>query len=152
MEKTPLVEALRTVPLFADLPDAEREWLAAQGQEKWMDVGEYISHRGDPPSKFGIQFSGRSDWTTTIGAEEVYVLSHEANTFWGHELLLLDKPCPVTGRVTEPIHLLELDPDAFWRTLARFPMILRGLVTTLADRFGNLSDANQQHAKLMSLG
>ncbi len=152
MEKIPIIESLRQVPLFSGLPDAEREWLAAQGQEKWLEIGEYISQQGDRPSKFGIQFSGRSDWMTTIGAEEVFVLSHDANTFWGHELLLLDKPSPVTGRVTETIHLLELDPDAFWRMLTRFPMILRGLVTTVAERFGNLSEANQQHAKLMSLG
>ena len=152
MEKALVTDALRNVPLFASLSPSEREWLAAQGTEKWLEVGEYIAHQGDPPSKFGIQFSGRTDWTTQIGEEEVFVLSHETNSFWGHELLLMDKPCPVTGRVTEPVHLLELSPDAFWQTLARFPRILRELVTTLAERWGNLSEANQQHAKLVSLG
>ncbi len=98
------------------------------------------------------RLEGRTEWTKRVGAQEVYVLSFDPVAFFGHELLLTDKPHPVSGRALAAVRLYKLEPDAFWELLAACPSILRGLVTTVADRWQKLGEVSQQHAKLVSLG
>lgn len=143
--------ALRQVPLFAYLSD-EQFKSVPQGTQIWLQPGDYVVREGDPPMGFFIQLAGQTEWTRKVGLQEVYVLTHGSGVFYGHELLLADKPCPVSGRALTAVHLYKLEPDAFWRMLSICPSILRRLVATLAQREGTVGTVEQQHAKLVSLG
>src|SRR5215210_833654 len=145
------VDALRRVPLFAPLSD---EQLASveRGSEVRLRPGDYIKKAGDPPEGFYVVIEGEIEWTSKVRQQDVYVQSLGAGEFWGHELLLTGKAYPVSGRALTPVRLYVLETDDFWRMLADCPSILRTLVAILVDRWGNLGVAEQQHAKLISLG
>ena len=142
---------LRRVPLFAQLSD---EQLASveRGSEVRLQPGDYIKKAGDPPDGFYVVIEGQIEWTSKVRQQDVFVQNLEAGEFWGHELLLTEKPYPVSGRALTPVRLYVLETDDFWRMLADCPSILRTLVAILVDRWGNLGVAEQQHAKLISLG
>ena len=144
-------DVLRRIPLFAQLSD---EQLASveRGSEVRLRPGDDVKRTGDPPDGFYVVIEGQIEWTSKVRQQEVFVQNLGAGEFWGHELLLTGKPYPVSGRALTPVRLYVLETDDFWRMLADCPSILRTLVAILVDRWGNLGVAEQQHAKLISLG
>lgn len=146
-----LRDVLRQVPLFVTLSDRQFECII-QGTEVWLQPGEYLVREGDPPEGFFIQLTGQTEWTRKVGLQEVYLFTHGAGEFYGHEILIPDKPCPVSGRAMTDVHLYKLEPDAFWQMLSTCPTILRSPIATLGEREGTLGTVEQQHTKLVSLG
>src|SRR5215211_4417830 len=146
-----ITEVLRRVPLFAGLTK-EQLLYVQQGNEIWLRSGEYVKRAGDPPDGCYIVIEGQIEWTSRVGQQDVYVMTLSDREFWGHELLLTDKPYPVSGRALNAVRVYKLETDAFWRMLSGCPSILRRLVALLVERWGSLGTVEQQHARLASLG
>src|SRR5215212_11174906 len=148
---TSVTDVLRRVSLFEDLSD---EQLASveRGTEMRLGKGDYVKSAGDPPDGFYVVIEGRVEWTSEVRGQDVFVQGLTAGEFWGHELLLTGKPYPVNGQAVTPVRLYVLETDEFWQMLSDCPSILRKLVAIVVERFGNLGEAEQQHAKLISLG
>jgi signal transduction histidine kinase len=146
-----VADILRRVPIFAGLSD---EQLASveRGTEMRLRKGNYIKRAGDPPDGFYIVLEGRIEWTSKVRGQDVYVQSLTAGEFWGHELLLTGKLYPVSGLAVTDVRLYALKTDDFWLMLSDCPSILRNLVAIVVERFGNLGEVEQQHARLISLG
>jgi signal transduction histidine kinase len=146
-----VTDVLRRIPLFERLSD---EQLASveRGSELRLRPGDYVKKAGDPPDGFYVVLEGRIEWTSRVRQQDVFVQNLAAGAFWGHELLLTEKPYPVSGRAATAVRLYVLETEDFWRMLADCPSILRNLVAILVERWGNLGEAEQQHAKLISLG
>ena len=146
-----ITEFLREVPLFSQLSDEQLQSVE-RGSEIRLRPGDYVKRAGDPPDGFYVVIEGRIEWTSRTREQDVYVQSLEAGEFWGHELLLTGKPYPVNGRAATAVRLYVLETDDFWRMLSDCPSILRNLVAIVVERWGNLGEAEQQHARLISLG
>jgi signal transduction histidine kinase len=146
-----VADVLRRIPLFEQLSD---EQLASveRGGEIRLEPGDYVKRAGDPPDGFYVVLEGRIEWTSKIRQQDVFVQTLVAGDFWGHELLLTERPYPVSGCAATAVRLYVLETADFWRMLAECPSILRNLVAILVERWGNLGEAEQQHAKLISLG
>jgi len=146
-----VADVLRQIPLFEQLSD---EQLASveRGSELRLRPGDYVKRAGDPPDGFYVVIEGQIEWTSKVRQQDVFVQSLAAGDFWGHELLLTGKPYPVSGHALTETRLYLLETDDFWRMLSDCPSILRNLVAILVERWGNLGEAEQQHAKLISLG
>jgi signal transduction histidine kinase len=144
-------EVLRRVSLFEELSD---EQLASveRGSELLLRKGDYVKRAGDPPDGFYVVIEGRIEWTSRVRDQDVFVQSLTAGEFWGHEPLLTGRPYPVSGRAVTDVRLYVLETDDFWRMLSDCPSILRNLVAIVVERFGNLGEAERQHARLVSLG
>jgi CRP-like cAMP-binding protein len=91
-----ITDVLRRVPLFAGLSEEQLEYVQ-QGNEKRLRSGDYVKRAGDPPDGFYIVIEGQIEWTSRIGQQDVYVMTLTDGEFWGHELLLTDKPYPAVG-------------------------------------------------------
>jgi signal transduction histidine kinase len=148
----PVLDTLRRVPLFSELPEEKLAWISERGSEVRLRPGDYVKKAGDPPDGFYVVIEGQIEWTSKVGQQDVHVQSLVAGKFWGHELLLTDRPYPVSGRASTAVRLYVLETDDFWRMLSDCPSILRRLVAILIERWGNLGVAEQRHAKLISLG
>ncbi len=146
-----LLAAFRTVPLLHELTDEQLQAIA-QGTELWKEPGEHFAEQDDQQAYFHVLFAGTVEWTRRLGQQDVHILTHEAGMYFGHEPILLDIPVPVTGTALTPCHAFRFDVDAFWCMLAVCPSILRELLQTVTQRFQTLELAQQQHAKLVSLG
>jgi signal transduction histidine kinase len=146
-----VTDVLRRISLFEELSD---EQLASveRGSEMRLKTGDYVKRAGDPPDGFYVVIEGAIEWTSKVRGQDVFVQSLTAGEFWGHELLLTGKPYPVSGRAVTDVRLYVLETEVFWRMLSDCPSILRNLVAIVVERFGNLGEAERQHAKLISLG
>src|SRR5215204_7268976 len=144
-------DVLRRIPLFEQLSDEQLAYVERGGEVR-LQPGDYIKKAGDPPEGFYVVIEGHIEWTSKVRQQDVFVQNLGAGEFWGHELLLTGKPYPVSGRAVTPVRLYVLETDDFWRMLSDCPSILRNLVAIVVERFGNLGEAEQQHAKLISLG
>jgi signal transduction histidine kinase len=148
----PVLDTLRRVHLFSELPEGKLAWISERGSEVRLRPGDYVKKAGDSPDGFYVVIEGQIEWTSKVGQQDVHVQNLVAGEFWGHELLLTDRPYPVSGRASTAVSLYVLDTDDFWRMLSDCPSILRRLVAILVERWGNLGVAEQRHAKLISLG
>jgi signal transduction histidine kinase len=148
---TSVTDVLRQMPLFEHLSD-EQFTSVERGSEMRLRKGDYIKRAGDAPDGFYVVIEGTIEWTSKVRGQDVFVQSLASGEFWGHEVLLTDKPYPVSGRAVTPVRLYALQTDDFWRMLSDCPSILRNLIAVVVERFGILEGAEQQHAKLISLG
>lgn len=146
------IEALRQVPLFAQLPQQQLQWLAELGTEIWLQSGEQIARQGNPPDGFYIILEGQTEWTRTVDGQSVHAVTLEAGDVFAELILLLDEPYPTSGRALTAVHLYKLTPDAFWEMLHTCPKVLRGILKTSAQRSQIHEAVTQQEAKLISLG
>jgi signal transduction histidine kinase len=146
-----VTDILRRVSLFEDLSD-EQLASVGQGTEMRLEKGDYVKKAGDSPDGFYVVIEGQIEWTSEVRGQDVFVQSLGPGEFWGQELLLTGKPYPVSGRAVTPVRLYAIETDDFWRMLSDCPSILRKLMALVVERFGNLGEAEQQHAMLISLG
>lgn len=147
-----LMDELRRVPLFAHLPDDQLEWIAERGTEVRLAAGGRIASQGDPADGFYVVLEGETEWTRTVGTQEVHAVTLGPGTMFAELILLTDAPYPTSGRALSAVRLLKLEPDAFWQMLTVCPTVLRGIVRTAAERSQIHESVTQQQAKLISLG
>ncbi len=144
--------ALRNIPLFADLDESQLNWLTEHGQEVRLTPGQLFIREGALADRFFVHFEGEVEWTKRIGPQDVHVITGEPGMFGGHEPILANVSFPVSGRAITAAHLYQWKDGAFWEMLSVCPSITRGLFATVGQRWQNLEAVSQQHAKLLSLG
>ena len=130
---TNLVKTLRQVPLFAELDD-ELFKFVEWGKLLQLQAGEILVEEGDPPSCFWVVLEGEIHGTKKVGQRELSWTVFRPQTYFGHELILLNMPFRVTGRALVTSQLFELETEAFWRMLETCPSITRELLVNTAKR------------------
>jgi len=150
-----VVDALRQVPLFANLTHEQLHWVAAQGIQLWPKQGEKFVEEGEPAGQFNILLAGEIIFTTKQfdNQQEVHVINFTPGTFYGHELIFLDIPLYLgTGYAVCDSYLFRLDEAAFWQMLAICPSLTRELLRATARLWQNYEEVLLHHGKLNALG
>ena len=147
-----LNNALRQVPLFAQLKDNELIYLE-QGEELWLLPGEEFITEGAPADNFYVLLAGQVRVTKRVSDnKETFIASHDSGTFLGEVPILLGIPYEVTIRTLEQSHLFKIKKDTFWQMISTCPSITREILRTMAQRVQLVQSVSQQQAKLISLG
>src|SRR4028118_2129929 len=146
------LDCLRSVPLFASLPDERLAWIAEHGEEVRLGAGDVIASQGDPSNGFYVVMEGETEWTRKVGGEEIFVVALGAGAIFAELIMVLDAPYPTTARATTETKLLKLVKASFWEMLRVCPEVLRGILATSVERAELHESVSQQHAKLISLG
>ncbi len=68
MQSTTIIDALRRVPLFAQLSD-EQFGSVERGSEVWLRPSEVSVREGNPPLAFFAQLEGQTEWTRRLGQQ-----------------------------------------------------------------------------------
>jgi signal transduction histidine kinase len=147
-----VVDILRRVPLFEQLPEDKLVWISDQGEEVRLEPGARIATQGDPPDSFYVVLEGETEWTRKVGGQDVFVVKLGEGSVFAELILVLDAPYPTTGRAITPLRLFKLDVSSFWEMLRICPEVLRGILATSVERAEAHESVSQQHAKLISLG
>lgn len=147
-----LLNELRQVPMFADLPDDQLNCVADQGTEIHLEPGSLIANQGDPADGFYIILEGWTLWSRTVDSETVPTVKLGAGDIFAELILLLDEPYPTTGWTLTKVRLYKLTPDGFWTMLDICPSVRKSVLKTAAQRSQIHETVTQQQAKLMSLG
>lgn len=142
---------LRQIPLFSELSDEQFEF-AQLGQERWLESGEILGIEGEPSGYFWVLLDGEVQFMKRVGDRQIPWLSFGPQSYFGHELILLNQPNLATARANLRSHLLEFDTDAFWRMMELCPSVSRDLMIVTAQRTQDLSTVSMQAEKLISLG
>ncbi|MCU1265880.1 MAG: cyclic nucleotide-binding protein [Acidobacteria bacterium] len=150
-----IVEALRRVHVFADLPEDQLKWFAGNVVDRRLGAGEVLFQKGDPP-----------DWM-------VIYLEGEVHAYWDenvHDLIYIGRAgdpasevsgmlpfsrmtvLGATGRAATEVRVLQFPVRLFPEMMHRMPTLVQRLVGIMSDRVRESTTADQQQDKLMALG
>src|SRR6185503_10368908 len=150
-----VVEALRRVHVFADLPDDQLRWFADNSEDLRFAPGDVMFHKGDP-----------ADWMVVYLEGEVHAYWDESD----HDVVYIaragDQSTEVSGmlpfsRMTEfqvtgyavtDVRALRFPVSLFPEMMLRMPLLVKRLVWIMSDRVRESTTLDQQQDKLMALG
>src|SRR5580704_14115121 len=70
---TPLIEALRKIPAFADLQEDQLQWFASNAEDLHFETGDLVIGAGAPADRLIVVLSGELHGTRPIGGG-VYIV------------------------------------------------------------------------------
>jgi signal transduction histidine kinase len=141
---------LRAVPMFADLPEEDLEWMRQQMRTLELEPGDIYMRPGDPVDRLWVMFDGeiRAEWqggdnrTFTIRSGQVGgLLPYSRLTH-----------TQFTAHAVVKSHGASLHKEHFPEMLRRMPVLNERMVYLMADRIRETTKLDQQHEKLMALG
>lgn len=148
-----LKEALRQVPLFAQLPDTRLQWLTEQGTEVFLEPGDLHRAEGSPTDCVFVMLEGEVRVFQKVGDQELVLATYGSKTLYGEiPVLMGDEYFWAAGRAVTSCHIFELRKAAFWELIASCACITTAIFRTMAERVQDLQSMLQQREKLAALG
>ncbi len=129
---TCFVEAVSTVPVFADLSDEDRRELVDASLERVYGAGEVVVRQGEPGASMFVV--GRGTLRVTIEPNDTEVAQHGPGSFFGEMSLLTGKPRTATVRAATDCVLMEVTTDAFKRFVVDQPAVLEKVAAAVMTR------------------
>ncbi|WP_448638592.1 ATP-binding protein [Geodermatophilus sp. URMC 63] len=148
---------LRELFLFADLDDAQLQWVAAAGDVVAFPAGSEVSVEGEPAECFSVLLSGTLSMVRRVGRDEVETVRTDAPGVYSGAVQFylgdqIDQRYPATVRAVTDCTFLALPAAEFAAVFRRwFPMavhLLQGLF--LGSR--NSEELVGQRERLLALG
>ncbi len=136
------VEDLRSIPLFADLPDDEAAALAARLADVRLRTGDWLLHEGEQPSFF-LLLSGRLELSKVVHGRQRRLDDYLPGTYFGELPLLLGAPAIASLRAMEPSRVAQLDESDFRAMFAECSTFASELIGTMTQRFRRLQSLAQ---------
>jgi signal transduction histidine kinase len=149
------VEALRRVPVFADLPEDQLKWFADNVEDRRFAPGEVLFRKGDPPDWMVIFLEGEAHiyWDDNVH-DDLYIMraGDPATEVTGMLPFSRMTVLGATGRAATKVRVLQFPVRLFPEMLQRMPLLVQRLVGIMSDRVRETTTADQQQDKLMALG
>jgi NTE family protein len=114
---------LARLPLFADVPPALRDRLAARARDRRVEAGEWLFREGDPGDELFVVRSGRLQ----VVAGDVVLRELGRGDAVGELALLTDTPRSAAIRAGRTSELIAIDRAAFDGLLDEAPALSRAL-------------------------
>ncbi|GBF51710.1 serine/threonine protein kinases [Leptospira ryugenii] len=132
-----LIEILRTVDLFSEIPHDSILELASALKEDHFRKDEVILHKGDPGTCMYIIYHGR----VYVHFDDQKVAEIGARQTFGEFSLLNSEPRNASITALEDSHLLRLDQEDFYAIMGNSTEFMRGVVRILILR---LAEQNKE--------
>ncbi len=145
-------DALRTVPLLADLEPAAIEGLAREARVVDLPAGAVLMREGEEADGLSVVLSGRLEVSKRVGADDVEVGAVGPGEVVGEMALLERGPRTATVRAAEPARTLFIARGAFIEFVGANPGVALAMVQTLARRLRATQAMLEQREKLAALG
>ncbi len=150
-DRASVIEAIRKVPVFADLTDADLNWFIDRTHEFRFEPGEMMMQEGTPAKLMFVLLEGEVRGRKEMGGEGP-VITMEAPTVTGLLPFSRLKNYGLTARATLPIWGLAYSHAYFGDLLQHLPDLSQRLVGMLTDRVRTYTEVEQQSQKLAALG
>jgi signal transduction histidine kinase len=146
-----LVDELRKIPVFADLPNDQLLWLAERFEEVRLEPGEVYAREGQPVEHMVVLLEGELRWQRQDTPDSP-IFTATAGQVTG--LLPYSRLTHFRGsaRAMLPGRALRLHKDHFPEMLQRLPELGQRLVALMSDRIRETTRMETQREKLMALG
>lgn len=129
-EVTDKLEALRAVPLFADLDDRAVQAVAILARERTVKAGEILMLEGEPGEEFFVIVDG----TVRIERGQRAIRSMTAGGFLGEIALFERRPRTATATAVTDLTVLVLHQHEFDRLLDTLPAVHRRIRAAIERR------------------
>jgi signal transduction histidine kinase len=148
----PTLEQLREIDLFAELDDDRLE--------RWVDAstlhsaapGDRISEYGEPSAGLTLLLEGRIEMLAPDGEVEARQGIQLAPTWIGAIPSLLEAPAAITMRAETEIRYALVETETFIELVMADRAIFRRLMLAMKPVLLRISQRQQQHERLESLG
>jgi signal transduction histidine kinase len=150
-----IVDALRNVHVFSDLPEDQLRWFADNVEDLRFAPGEVLFRKGDPPDMMAIFLEGEMHayWEDNVHESIFIVRAGDPKTEVSGMLPFSRMTAfTVTGRAATDIRVLEFPVHLFPEMMQRMPLLVQRLVNIMTDRVREMTTVDQQQDKLMALG
>jgi signal transduction histidine kinase len=149
--EAPLRQALRGVPLLADLAEAEIDWLAENAEEMHLADGEVVSREGEPAERMSIVLAGELRGRNEKGAATRTFIA-QAGEITGLLPFSRMQRWGATIRAAGPTRVAAIASSRFGEMLHRIPALEPRLIGLMTDRTRETTRVEQQNEKLLALG
>jgi signal transduction histidine kinase len=146
-----VVDELRKVSVFADLPEDQLTWLAGRFEEIRFEPGQVFAREGEPAEYLIVLLEGelRGQRNDSPDGPTFTIMPGEVSGVLPYSRLTHFRG---TGRALLPSRMLRLHKDHFPEMLQRMPELGKRLVALMSDRIRETTRMETQHEKLMALG
>ena len=142
---------LKSIPLFADLPDAVLKHLADTAADIHLGAGEYAANEGDERPLFAV-LSGRIEVTKLVDGAERSLGFRGPGAIFGEVPVTFGVPFPGAYRAVSPSRVLFVDARQYYALVAEAPAVLTKVSALARERMGGLqSIASQPHKPRLTL-
>jgi signal transduction histidine kinase len=147
-----LAEELRTIPVFADLPDGDLEWLASLMTYSEFAPGEIFIRGGSPADRMTILIEGEMRLRVESNGADAVTRIIRAPNITGMLPYSRMTIFPATVRAVTKTRVATYPSDRFPEMLARVPVLGPRLVGLLSDRIRDFTKLQDQQEKMAALG
>ena len=144
-----VLDQLRTVDIFADLPDEDLVWFVERSELQDAGMGEIVFVEGEPADTMFVLLTGEIHGRRE---QDGRIFPFAAGDLSGVLPFSRMKEWGGTGRAIIPSRLLRFPKEKFAELLDRIPMLEPRLVAYMTDRVRDFTRREQQEEKLISLG
>ena len=132
-------ELVRTIPLFAELPDDLVSDIVARSADLHLREGEWFVTEGETPAFFAL-LAGRFEIVKQYGSSLRQIAVRGPGEYIGETPIILGGTFFVGARTLEPSRLLRLEISDF-RGLVRKSAVVRGqILETVMQRVGSIGE------------
>ncbi|MGH3093787.1 MAG: cyclic nucleotide-binding domain-containing protein, partial [Gaiellaceae bacterium] len=128
------LELLRSIPIFAPLPAAALEHLAASLVRTELATGGEVFRQGDAGDRFYVVGAG----SVAIEIDGARSSELGPGEFFGEIALLRDVPRTATARAASDAELYSLDRDEFIAAVTGHPASVEAADAVIGARLGSL--------------
>jgi signal transduction histidine kinase len=149
---TDLVDRLAQHRTLQGVPRVELEWLAANGEPRRFDAGDYLAHKDGPLAEMFILLSGRTSVTVDRGTGRLHSMDSTAGDVTGRLPFSRMSRAPVDARAIEPTDVLVVHQVRFPELIRDCPSVIEVVVHAMLDRASLFASTSWQDDKMMALG
>lgn len=146
------IEALRRLPLFADLSETDLDWLSARAEPVTVEAGEKLIEEGDPGEAAYIVVDGEFEVIKKSGHQDIVIAVREAGEVFGEMALIDQAPRMATVRALRESKVLKIGGEAFKLLLAQSPSANLSILQTVSQRLRQNEALLRQNEKMAALG
>ncbi len=141
-------EDLRKVEAFADLNPEDLDWLAAQAEDIWLEIGQSLFQPGDKAEFMYVFLEGRAEFSRPDGV----VFPIDVGDITGTLPFSRLEKLAGSGVALNRTRIAQFHRDIFRELLYRMPVLGQRLVATMTDRVRDVTRMDVQQEKLVALG
>ncbi|MGD2046114.1 MAG: ATP-binding protein [Gemmatimonadota bacterium] len=147
-----VVDRLAALPLLADVPRQELEWLVQHGDLRVFEPGEVIAPRGKRIETLWVVMSGHLAVRVDRGVGPRRVIEWHSGELSGMLPYSRMKGPPGHNYAEERTELLMIHEDQFPEMINRCPTVTAKAVHAMVDRARRFNTSDLQDEKMLSLG
>ena len=147
-----VLDLLAKHKLLGAAPAAEHEWLVAHGTCRHLDVGDILTHKGEPATSLYVLFTGYVVIRVDRGAGSHKIYERRGGDVSGVLPYSRGTRPPNDAVIEEPTEFLAVPQEHHAEMIRECPVVTAALVHEMIDRVRQFNASDLHDEKLVSLG